>query len=69
MDTDTFILVVATNAATLALATAYYITRVNELRVEHVEAIQAINADYLMQRRTYGAVPMEDLLGREAGSE
>jgi len=69
MTTDTFLLVLATNLATLLLSTIFYITRINDLRLEHVEHIQEINADYLIQRQVYGQVSMEDLLGRESFDE
>ncbi len=65
MTTDTFVLVVLTNLATLALSTAFYVSRISELRVAHVQRVAEINHDYAMQRRTYGGVPMESLIGLE----
>lgn len=66
MTWDTFWFVLATNLITLGLSTMYFITRIHELRVEHVEHIQQINADTMMQRQVYGRVSMEQLLGSEA---
>ncbi len=66
MTTELFIWVLSTNLATLLLSTIFYITRINDLRLEHVEQIQQINGDYLIQRQVYGQVSMEDLLGRES---
>lgn len=64
--TDTFLLVLFTNLFTLALSSAFYASRIHELRVEHVREKAEINSDYLMQRKVYGQLSMEDILGRES---
>jgi len=69
MTTETFLMVLITNIATLALSTAFYASRLFELRVEHVREKAEINADYLMQRQVYGQVSMEQLLGNESFDE
>ena len=69
MTTETFVYVLATNLVTLLLSTAFYASRVNELRVEHTREKAEINSDYLMQRQVYGQVSMEQLLGNESFDE
>jgi len=64
MTTNEFILVLATNLATLALSFAYFATRLNEVRVEHVERIQQINQETMAIRRVQEQITVEDILGR-----
>jgi len=69
MTTELFIWVLSTNVITLLLSSIFYATRLDDLRRDHVEQIQQINADYLMQRQVYGQVSMEQLLGNESFDE
>ncbi len=69
MTTTEFLLVLFTNMATLALSTAFYASRINELRVQYTRDKAEINADYMMQRQVYGQVSMEQLLGNESFDE
>lgn len=41
--------------------------RVTDLRLEHAKHIERIHSDYDMQRRIYGSVPIEKLVGYEKG--
>ena len=50
MTTNEFILVIVTNAATLALSFAYFASRLDEVRRDHVEQIQQINHDTMRQQ-------------------
>jgi len=60
---------------TFFLSTIFYSARVYELRAEHVEEMQAYNADLVAMReqvrdvrmveRTMGAMPVSRLLGRQ----
>lgn len=44
---------------------AYNTQRFHEQARRHAERIEKINHDYAMHRRTYGAVPIEALVGHE----
>jgi len=69
MSTELFIWVLSTNVISLLLSSIFYATRLDDLRRSHVEHIQHINHEFLMQRRTYGSVHMEQLLGSETFDE
>jgi len=70
-------LVFATNLITYVLSSIYYAQRVYELRAEHVEEMQAYNADLIAMReqvrdvrmveRTMGAMPVSRLIGGNDG--
>lgn len=53
-------------AVAVAVTSVFWIlfgaTRFYDLRREHAAEIEAVHAGYEIQRRTYGAVPVEDLL-------
>jgi len=66
MTTELFIWVLSTNVITLLLSSIFYATRLDDLRRDHVEHIQHINADTMMQRQVYGQVSMEQLIGLES---
>ncbi len=73
MTTDMFIMVVATNAATLILSTIFYITRIDELRRENQCRLEEANGEivasrqmvkrWTQQAKVLNSVPVSRLIG------
>jgi len=73
MDTSTFIMVAATNAATLILSTIFYAARIDELRRENQERLEAANGEVIASRqmvkrwtqqaKVLNSVPVSRLIG------
>ncbi len=69
MSAEIFALLAVSNLLSLFVSSIYYASRLNDLRVEQIERIQAINADYAMHNRLYGEIQMEQLIGLETFNE
>jgi len=73
MDTPTFVMVLVTNAATLILSTIFYAARIDELRRENQERLEAANGElvasrqmvrkWTQQAKVLNAVPVSRLIG------
>ncbi len=73
MTTDMFIMVVATNAATLILSTIFYITRIDELRRDNQRRLEEANGEivasrqmvtrWTQQAKVLNSVPVSRLIG------